>query len=106
MTNVVHCKKDAYDVYIGRGRDGVWGNPYSHKNVPGTKWVATRDEAIEAYRVWLWQAIRDGAVTLEALAQLHGKTLGCWCAPQRCHGDVLVQAAAWAVAELNRREKS
>lgn len=34
---VVHCQRDPYDVYIGRGRcpqtgrPGEWGNPYSHR---------------------------------------------------------------------------
>ena len=27
---VVHCKKEPYDVYIGR--PSKWGNPYSHKD--------------------------------------------------------------------------
>lgn len=26
---VVHCKKEPFDVYVGRG--SVWGNPFSHK---------------------------------------------------------------------------
>lgn len=25
---VVHCKREPYDVYIGRG--SKWGNPFSH----------------------------------------------------------------------------
>ena len=30
---------------------------------------------------------------LAALPELRGKRLGCWCAPQACHGDVLAQLA-------------
>ena len=29
-----------------------------------------------------------------ALSELRGKTLGCWCAPEPCHGDVLARYVA------------
>jgi hypothetical protein len=104
MSCVVHCQRSAFDVYIGRGRDprtgrpGEWGNPFSHRpsRVPGTILVATREEAINRYRVWLWDRIRSGALPLGQLALLDGKVLGCWCAPASCHGDVLARAATWA----------
>jgi len=50
---VVHCKKEKYDVYIGRAvpRSGlkasVWGNPF----VIGKD--GTREEVIVKYRAWL-----------------------------------------------------
>ena len=99
---VVHCRVEAFDVYIGRGRGSVWGNPFSHKNGTKARYVVgSRDEAISAYRAWLWERIRvEGQPLIEHLAALHGKTLGCWCKPQACHGDVLVEAAAWAAAKL------
>lgn len=87
-TRVVHCKKTAYDVYIGR--PSKWGNPFSHK--PGTQAqfvVGSRDEAIAAYREW----ILNQPELLAALPELKGKTLGCWCKPQSCHGDVLAELA-------------
>ena len=28
-----------------------------------------------------------------AKVELRGKTLGCWCAPKPCHGDVLLEIA-------------
>ena len=102
--NVVHCRRETYDVYIGRGKDprtgrpGEWGNPYSHRRsgVPGVILVGSRQEAIRRYRTWLWEQIRSGQIPLEKLAALHGKRLGCWCAPDPCHGEVLAAAAAWA----------
>ncbi len=105
---VVHCKRASYDVYIGRGRDphtgapGEWGNPFSHRpsRVPGVIVVASVEEAIERYRLHLWAEIRSGRISLERLAALNGKTLGCWCAPGSCHGEVLAAAAAWAAAQL------
>jgi hypothetical protein len=76
---VVHCKKKRYDVYIGR--PSKWGNPY----VIGRD--GSRAEVIAKYRAYI---LRTPAL-VAALPELKGKTLGCWCSPQACHGDVLVQ---------------
>jgi Domain of unknown function (DUF4326) len=105
---VVHCKRAPYDIYVGRGRDprtgepGEWGNPFSHRpsRVPGVIVVPTVEEAIARYRLHLWAEIRSGRLSLERLAALDGKALGCWCAPGPCHGEVLAAAASWAAAQL------
>ena len=107
---VVHCRQAPYDVYIGRGRDpasgapGEWGNPFTHRpsRVPGVIVVPTVEEAIERYRLRLWDEIRSERLPLSRLAALAGKTLGCWCAPGPCHGDVLAAAAIWAAANSER----
>lgn len=86
-TRVVHCKKEPYDVYIGR--PSKWGNPFTHLN-NGTlaKFkVATREEAVEKYEEW----IRQQPQLLADLHELDGKVLGCWCKPKSCHGDILVK---------------
>jgi hypothetical protein len=79
MGNVVHCKKERYDVYIGR--PSKWGNPF----IIGRD--GTRKEVVSKYRKW----ILNQPHLLESLSELKGKTLGCWCAPSACHGDVLVE---------------
>lgn len=88
MTRVVHCKRDIYDVYIGR--PSIWGNPYSHLQGTLAEFrVESREEAVIMYEIWLKQQP-------ELMSQLHtlkGKILGCWCAPKLCHGDVLVKLA-------------
>jgi len=87
---VVHCKKEHYDVYIGR--PSKWGNPFSHKD--GTLAIyktSTREEAVEKYRDWITNG--EGKHLLKDLHQLKGKVLGCWCAPSKCHGDVLLELA-------------
>jgi len=87
---VVHCKKEAYDVYIGR--PSKWGNPFTHIKNQQTLakfQVETRQEAVDAYRKWITEG--DGKFLLKDLSELEGKTLGCWCSPQSCHGDVLVE---------------
>jgi hypothetical protein len=88
MTTVVHCKRDSYDVYIGR--PSKWGNPFSHK--PGTRAlyrVGSVSQAIVAYEEW----IKTQPELLASLGELKDKVLGCWCKPGPCHGDVLARLA-------------
>lgn len=86
---------DSFDVYVGR--PSKWGNPFSHKDGTLAEFrVATVDEAIAQYRVWLWAQLQAGEITRQELAGLAGKRLGCWCAPSPCHAEVLVRAAEWA----------
>jgi hypothetical protein len=78
MTRVVHCRREAYDVYIGR--PSKWGNPYEIGK------DGTREEVIEKYRKY----VMGRTDLMAALGELRGKVLGCWCHPKACHGDVLV----------------
>ena len=78
---VVHCRRSPFDVYIGR--PSKWGNPF----IIGRD--GERDEVIEKYRRWIQTQPR----LLQALPELRGKVLGCWCAPKPCHGDVLLELA-------------
>jgi hypothetical protein len=78
---VVHLKRDHYDVRIDRATK--WGNPF--RIGPD----GTRAEVIDRYEQWL----RNKPELLTALGELRGKRLGCWCAPQSCHGDVLARYA-------------
>jgi hypothetical protein len=110
---VVHCMKSPYEVYIGRGKDpetlekSEWGNRYSHRESKfEVVYVATAEEAVARYKAELWERIKSGQLSLERLASLAGKTLGCWCAPSCCHGDVLAGASVWAVEELARQRSA
>lgn len=87
-TRVVHCKKEPYDIYIGRG--SKWGNPYTHIKDRETKAeyvVSTREQAIKLYRDWI--LLRPDL--LADLHELKGKRIGCYCFPKSCHGDILVE---------------
>lgn len=86
-TCVVHCKREKYDVYIGR--PSVWGNPFSIGK------DGTREEVIQKYREWVVQQPE----IVEAAKKLRGKVLGCWCAPNPCHGEVLIELAESAIHE-------
>ena len=79
---VVHCKRENFDVYIGR--PSKWGNPFRlATNEP-------RELAVAKYRDWL---MSKPELVAAAKRELRGKVLGCWCAPRACHGDVLLEVA-------------
>lgn len=81
----MHCKKEKFDIYIGR--PGPWGNPFPLEK------EEDRQEVIDQYRSWLLQEISSGRIQKEKILALRGKSLGCWCAPKACHGDVLLEIA-------------
>jgi hypothetical protein len=81
MCKVVHCKREKYDVYIGR--PSKWGNPF----IIGRD--GTRTEVIRKYENW----IKQQPELMNSLSELKGKTLACWCSPAACHGDVLIKLA-------------
>lgn len=89
VIRVVHCKKEPFDVYIGR--PSRWANPF----VIGVD--GTREECIAKYRAW----VSTQAHLMRDLHELEDKTLGCWCAPKfDCHGYVLKELADEARARL------
>ena len=91
MARVVHIRNAPPDA-IRIDRRTRWGNPF----VIGPD--GSREEVIEKYRADLWNQIHAGKIDLNDLASLHSRVLSCHCAPMPCHGDVLAEAAAWAVA--------
>jgi hypothetical protein len=88
-TTVIHNMRDDFDVYIGRAvpERGIgaskWGNPFVMIDDSDIE----RERVISAYREW----ISTQSELLSSLEELRGQRLGCWCAPKRCHGDVLVE---------------
>jgi hypothetical protein len=85
---VVHCKKEPFDVYVGRG--SIWGNPYSHKEGTLAKFVVgSRKEAVEKFEAYLL----SNEELMAKIGELKGKTLWCFCKPKSCHGDVLLKYA-------------
>ena len=76
-------------VYIGRTN--------ARYRLPASKWAnrftvkreADRETAIASYERWL----RSEPRLTDALHELRGLDLVCWCAPLPCHGDVLLRLA-------------
>lgn len=49
----------------------------------------TRQEVVDKYRIHLLS--RPDLLAL--LPALRGRRLGCWCAPERCHAEVIAELA-------------
>ena len=101
--SVKHIRdRQTEDVYVGRrghGEDGKWGN-YSGTPASRTR-EAHSKQITEEYLPWLCGRIKNGKVTIEDLADLHGRDMVCFCVPLPCHGDVLRSAACWAVKRVS-----
>lgn len=99
MCKVVHCKKEKYDVYIGR--PSKFGNPYSHKEGTIAEFkVDNREESIRMYE----QYLLNNNELFNSLHELKYKTLGCWCKPLSCHGDILKKYVD-KLEDLDRRNE-
>jgi len=87
---IVHCKKEPYDVYIGRKNKNLqqskWANPF----VIGKD--GDRDFCIEKYELWL----NTQPELLHSVGELNGRILGCWCFPDKCHGNILEEYSSSA----------
>ena len=77
---VVNVRSTPHEIYIGLG--SLWGNPYSQ--------TMPRGQAIKAYEKRLRRFMEDPGWRVE-LKALAGKTLGCHCSPQPCHGNMIVK---------------
>jgi hypothetical protein len=77
-------------VYVGGAmpwlglKKSIWANPY---NKMFRKCDITREECIAMYREY----VLSHNNLMARLPELQGKVLGCWCAPEPCHGDVLLR---------------
>ncbi len=93
MGKVVNLKmvkgvRPNYDIYIAGTLDhpktefirSKWANPYSVKRYG-------RDKALELYE----EHIRKTPELYNNLFELKDNILGCWCKPEPCHGDILIE---------------
>lgn len=85
-----HTLRGASGVYIGRGTK--WGNPFKIGEHGDRAAVITKHE----------QWLRDQHHLLRDLHELRGKNVICFCAPQGCHGDLLIRLANGTREELIR----
>lgn len=86
VTRVVHCKKEPYDEYIGR--PSRWKNPFPITDKDSREYV------IALFETWVKHSKEPNAQWVrDHVHELKGKTLGCWCKPRQCHGDILARMA-------------
>ena len=88
---------DSNNIYIGRKGivfidnkryptyDSIWFNPFKIGK------DGNRNEVIQKYEVYIRDRLKNGLFLKDELRLLKNKNLGCWCAPELCHGNVLLK---------------
>jgi hypothetical protein len=85
-TRVINKKSgEPFDVYIGRPT--MFGNPYKMGD-PDSE--GSRNLVIIKYKIWFEDQCIAKPEFRKAVEGLRGKVLACWCKPEACHGDVIV----------------
>ena len=94
--NLKEWCEDPKNAYIGRRgivfvegkryppNDSIFCNPFKVGR------DGNRDEVLTKYFTHLKKNLEDPEFVLE-LKKLKGKNLGCWCKPESCHGDILLE---------------
>lgn len=84
-TTVVNVRKTSCEGVVMVDRSTKYGNPYRMEKDGGDY---SREGCIEAFREW-WYADGQEELRRQAIEELQGETLGCWCKPKACHADVI-----------------
>lgn len=95
--NLKEWMDDPKNVYIGRANVVFIGgqrfpknaSPFSNPYKMGKD--GPRKEVLQKYEAYIRAYLKRSTWLQKQLKQLKGKRLGCWCAPDLCHGDVLVK---------------
>lgn len=66
-------------------KDSIFHNPFKISKGVG------RAEVVAHFEQYLRARLASEPDLKEKLLALSGKTLGCWCAPEACHGDILIK---------------
>lgn len=98
--NLKEWTEDINNIYIGRKgvvfvknyeknerypkKDSIWANPFKVGK------IYNREQCIQKYKEYIIEKIKNDPNKYN-LEELKGKRLGCWCKPESCHGDVLVE---------------
>jgi len=95
--NLKEWMRDDDNIYIGRAgvvfidgqrypkRSSAFCNPYkigAH---------GTRTSVLKKYRTYIKARLESEPDLVDELISMAGKNLGCWCAPEPCHGHILLR---------------
>src|SRR5258708_30825901 len=92
-TKVVAISKENFDIYIGRKvshrfEESTFHNPFK------IGYDGDRREVVLLFLEY-WYAPERKTLRELAVKELTGKTLGCWCKPLLCHGDIVASYVNW-----------
>jgi hypothetical protein len=86
MTTVVNIHKTPVAMYskdyVYIGRPTIFGNPFDVK-------THGRKKCLVMFEEYFKHKIANVSSFKSAVHELKGKTLGCFCKPAGCHGDII-----------------
>lgn len=89
----INSKKDNFTIYIGRDWDGMKQSPFHNPFHLGKD--GSREEVLLKF-IMYWCAPEQWKLRKAALIMLQdGDTLGCYCYPKACHGDIIAGYVNW-----------
>ena len=71
--------------------------PTQHTNIfinpfkVGKDNLKTRQDVVIKYKEYITSEIQKDNKIIDELLKLKNKVLGCWCYPDHCHGDILLE---------------
>ena len=88
LANMRHDKAliawaEAEGLYVRIDRRSEWGNPYEIGE------DGDRKSVIDSFKIYISRKLG----LQKRAVELRGKVLGCWCYPDSCHGDTLIELA-------------
>ena len=95
--NLKHWIEDKNNLYIGRaGIVFIDKERFPKKSSPFCNIFkigrdGTREEVTQKYQQYITEKIKNEPELKNELISMKGKNLGCWCKPEPCHGDYLLQ---------------
>ena len=95
--NLMEWMDDENNVYIGRKgivfindkRFPEYSSNFSNPYKIGKD--GTREEVIIKYKEYIMKRLMNEKSLIDELISLKDKNLGCWCCPEMCHGDILLE---------------
>lgn len=88
LINMRNYPTDKVDVYVGDRTDSTSFEMSQFRN-PFDKAEKGRDGAVIHYMVYFYRRYLSEDEFRKSVHGLQGETLGCWCYPRRCHGEVI-----------------
>lgn len=89
LLNISNHETDKVDVYISDANESVRFDESPLRNPFDESEIGTL-ESMENYRLYFYRRYLEEPEFRKLVHQLEGETLGCWCYPDFCHGQVIV----------------
>lgn len=86
-TELVNVERHGRENVCMIDRNTKFGNPFRLKKDGGEY---TREESVRKYKQWFKKKMKSDPEFKQSVENLRGETLGCWCKPKDCHGDIIL----------------